>query len=641
MDVWHLRAPNTLIDPSHNIAKDALGVVLNLLRDIRVRQVTPVQYRNGQQIGQRATGPTLFDLVLTRQHVDFVVVHRVQCGGCGRWHPSAVRTRLGVTDLGLQHCLHQIRHGPHALADLGTSLQAAGQTDIDVAILIGADPGGVFHLALGHHRPCLHRGVNLVAGTIKEAGVDKGHARFGRADTLRQVDRGAALFIHDAQLDRIGRQTQHGFHAGKYLIGKGHFLGPVHLGLYHIDRSRDRVAHAPGLLQIVHRDQRGDHGIHQPFANLAPVTVQNGGVGHQVADIAHQHQRPPLDRQRAAVWRGIVAIPVHLARDLLAALLEGFRQIAFHQSQPVPIGHDLVLGVHGGNAVFTIHDRGHRGFQQHIRHACRIGLADVMRGVDPDFDVQPVVAQQDRLGRGGITTVADKLRPIFQRRCQCAVNHGIPRYIRVTARAKRGCVIQKRLGLRHNPCTTVRIVSLALRQITQSVGAVIGVIQAAPPRIGGVQGKAGVGDRHHQLRARHLSDFRVDAFRVNLERGAFGHQIPDLAQKACVGVRVMRLAGAFLVPAVDLGLHVFAGLQQRAVFGAKVMHQIAEPRPERSRIDAGAGQCCTLDKINQFGGNLKAVLVGTLCHLIAPVARVEFALRQDLEGIPSWSNMYW
>ena len=58
-------------------------------------------------------------------------------------------------------------------------------------------------------------------------------------------------------------------------------------------------------------------------------------------------------------------------------------------------------------------------------------------------------------------------------------------------------------------------------------------------------------------------------------------------------------------------------------------------------IDAGAGQCCTLDKINQFGGNLKAVFVGTLYHLIAPVARVEFALRQDLEGIPPWSNMYW
>ncbi len=103
----------------------------------------------------------------------------------------------------------------------------------------------------------------------------------------------------------------------------------------------------------------------------------------------------------------------------------------------------------------------------------------------------------------------------------------------------------------------------------------------------------------------------------------------------------MSLAGPFLVPAVDLGLHIFTGLQQRAVLGAKVMHQIAEPRPERSRIDAAAGQCCTLDKLNQFGGNLKAVFVGTLCHLIAPVARVEFALRQDLEGIPSWSNMYW
>ena len=370
-----------------------------------------------------------------------------------------------MADLGVQHGFHQIRHGPHPLADLRAPLQPAGQTDTNVTILIGADPGGVFHLALGHHRPCLHGGVNFVARAVEETSIDKSNAGLGCADTLGKVDRCAALFIHDAQLDGIGRQPQRGLYPGKYLIRKGDFLGPVHLGFNHIDRARDRVAHTVSLLQIVHRDKRGHHRVHQPFADLQPVAVQNGGVRHQVTHVAYQHQRPPLKRQRTAVRGGVVAIAVHLARHLLATLFERLGQVAPHQAQPVAIGDNLVFGVHSGNAIFAIHDRRHRGFQQHISHARRIGFANVMRSVDLNFDVQAVVAQQDCVRRSRIPAVADKLRRIFQRRCQCPVSDGVSGHIRMAARGKRGCFIQKRLGLHHNPRASLCVIALALRQI--------------------------------------------------------------------------------------------------------------------------------------------------------------------------------
>jgi hypothetical protein len=47
-----------------------------------------------------------------------------------------------VCNLVFHHVGHQIRHGPHALADLRAALQASGQADVDVAVLVGADPLG-------------------------------------------------------------------------------------------------------------------------------------------------------------------------------------------------------------------------------------------------------------------------------------------------------------------------------------------------------------------------------------------------------------------------------------------------------------------------------------------------------------------
>jgi hypothetical protein len=127
------------------------------------------------------------------------------------------------------------------------------------------------------------------------------------ADAFLEVDRGAPLLVHDAELHGVARQAQHRLDpVGEGLVGKGHFLGPVHLGLHHIDRAATELRGPGGLAQVVHGDERGDHRVHQPLEDLRSVLqVEDRGVGHQVADIAHQHQRAPLHGEVAAVRRGI------------------------------------------------------------------------------------------------------------------------------------------------------------------------------------------------------------------------------------------------------------------------------------------------------------------------------------------------
>ena len=56
----------------------------------------------------------------------------------------------------------------------------------------------------------MHGGMHFVASAIQKACVDKGYASRGFIDTRFEVDAGATLLVHDAEIDRIGRQSKHG-----------------------------------------------------------------------------------------------------------------------------------------------------------------------------------------------------------------------------------------------------------------------------------------------------------------------------------------------------------------------------------------------------------------------------------------------
>ena len=164
-------------------------------------------------------------------------MQRVQGCGSGAGHPSGVRARQGVRDFLGHHASHQVGHGPHAFADLGAAAQTAGQAGQHITALVGGDPGAGFHFGLADHGPGVHDAVNLVTGAVQKPGIDKGHAAAGGCNTGLQVDAGAALFVHDAQLDGARRQTQQGFHPAEQFIGKSHFGRTVHFGLDDVNRA--------------------------------------------------------------------------------------------------------------------------------------------------------------------------------------------------------------------------------------------------------------------------------------------------------------------------------------------------------------------------------------------------------------------
>src|SRR5690606_23144213 len=206
-------------------------------------------------------------------------------------------TGLGVADTLLQLRSHQVRQGPLALADLRLDTLPAGQADQHDVARVDLDPLGSLLAALAHYLPAVNQRVHHVAGAVEEAGVDEGDTGAGSLDAGFQVDRSAALFVHDAHLDGVFRQAEQLLDATEQLVGEGDFVRAVHLGFDDVDAAGARVALA---LQVMHGDQAGADGVHDAFRDLAAVFEQDGRVGHQVADITDEQQRAAVQGQLLA-----------------------------------------------------------------------------------------------------------------------------------------------------------------------------------------------------------------------------------------------------------------------------------------------------------------------------------------------------
>ena len=346
-----------------------------------------VRQRDGQQ--RLDAGAAAGQIPLHRVDVDVVVMHGVQRGGGGRGHPGGAGAGPGLGDLLRHHVGHQIGHRPHALADLGPSGEAGGQADVDVAILVGEDPGLRLHRTLADHRAGFHRGVDLVAGAVQEPGVDEGHAIGNRLHAGFEVDRGATFLVHDADLDGVVRQAQDVLDPAEQLAGERHLLGAVHLRLDDVDRTGPAVAQravAVAAAQAVHGDQAGEQCVLDALGHLVAVGVDDRVVGHQVPDIADEEQAAPGQDQVRSVRCGEDPVAVQHPGDGALALADLFGQVAAVQAQPVAVAEHLVLGVHRGHRVLEVHDRGDRGLQHHVGDSGRIGRAD--RGVRVDQDLQ-------------------------------------------------------------------------------------------------------------------------------------------------------------------------------------------------------------------------------------------------------------
>ena len=450
--------------------------------------------------------------------------------------------------------------------------------------------------------------MDLVAGAIEEAGIDERHAIRHGADALREIDGGAPLLVHDADLEREAVETQDVLDAGEQRVRKGDFFRSVHLRLDDIDRPGAAVAQRPHPAQVVDGDGRSDHGVENSFGDLVAVPVEHGGTGHQMADIADEQQAAPRQDEAAAVGRGVFAIRRKAALDALAALVERRRQVALHDAEPVAVDRHLVLGVDGGDRILAIDDRRNRRLEQHVADAGGVAPPHRVAAVDADLDMQPVIDEKRRVRRLRRTAIAGEAARVRQRRLAAAalrhheraVDDGIARRLAVAAAGERRRFVEEVAREGDDLLTARGVVAPAAGRAVvfgDDVGPVEGVVKASPTRVGGVQGVARVRHRNHQLRPGEGRDFAVHIRRARREGLALGREIADLAQERLVGGQIEGAAGMFAVPVVDPRLQGVAPGEQFAVARGEVVDDAVQPFPEGVGRNAGPRKGLVVDEV--------------------------------------------
>ena len=378
-------------------------------------------------------------------------------------------------------------------------------------------------------------------------------------------------------------------------------------------------------LDVVDRDHRGDHRVEDPLRRLVAVPVEHRRVGHQVPDVADQHQADARQGHAGAVRRGVLAGRVHGAVDHAAALLETVGQVALDQAEPVPVGDHLVLGVDARHRVLEIHDGRRRRFQQDVLDAGGVVPADGVAAIDGDLDVEAVVAEQDRRRRGRVAAIAGELggvgQPrrgaVLERGAQRAAGHRVGGDVGVAAAGQRHDAVEELPRTGDDAGAADRVVlgrAFAAAVLGDGVGPVERVVEAAPAGVGGVQRVARIRHRHDELRPCDGRDLGIDVGGLGREALAFGHQVADLPEHRLVLRQVDRLVVVLAVPGVDAALQLFPLGEQLAVAGREVVDQPVEPGPEPLRGDARTRQRLVVDEVVELPVDLQSARRDPLRH---------------------------
>jgi len=247
-----------------------------------------------------------------------------------------------------------------------------------------------------------------------------------------------------------------------------------------------------------------------------------------------------------------------------------------------------------------------------------------MAGVDLDFNMQAVVDQQDALWRSDITAITNKLGRILQTGFasggfdhQLAVNDAVAGRLAVRTAGQRRRIVQQLTRPGNHLGAAPGVVGAALLGtacVTDHVGTVQGIVQAAPTGVGGVQGVTGIHHRHHQLRASNRPDFLINVGSGHAERLAFRQQVTDLGQERLVLGHIDGLALTGLMPGVDLCLNRIAFGQQRLVLRHQVAGDFFQLGPELAGIDAGAGDDAVDHQIMQNRGDFQGAVLDAISH---------------------------
>ena len=189
---------------------------------------------------------------------------------------------------------------------------------------------------------------------------------------------------------------------------------------------------------------------------------------------------------------------------------------------------------------------------------------------------------------GGVAQAdAGSIGPLGDERPRGRV-HGVAHDLGMRPTPERHDVVEEGARPGDDACAAGRIVRPGLGQVAHGVGAVERVVQRTPPRVGGVDGVAGVRRRHDELRTRQRGDLGVHARRVDLERLPARHQVADRVEERPVGGGIVGLGGMGPVPLVDLRLQPIAHGQHLAMPGREGPHELGQPVPDLVRGDARA-----------------------------------------------------
>ena len=296
---------------------------------------------------------------------------------------------------------------------------------------------------------------------------------------------------------------------------------------------------------------------------------------------------------------------------------KGLDKRSLAETEPIAVGRHLVERINRGDRVLEIHDGGERRLENDVGNAGVIGAADRMRAVDDDLDVEPVVGEENALRRVRSATIAAELRrlrksdrgAIAKTGRQHSIFYRIGLHAGMRAGGERHDIIKEAARPGDDLPAAFGVVAFAGGYAVSGNGvrAVERVVERPPSRVRGIERIARIADRHHELRSRHGSNFRVHIGGVDLEGRPFGDQIADLLQERLVGGRVGRMPAPASVPLVDLCLQLVPTLQQRAVQGGEALNDPIQPLPERGSVDAGAGKGFIDDEVVQHLGNAQAV----------------------------------
>ena len=216
----------------------------------------------------------------------------------------------------------------------------------------------------------------------------------GGADALLEVDGRAPLLVHDADLQGVRSEAEGLLHPGKERHRGCHLFRSVHLRPDDVDAAGAAVREGTRAFQVVHRGERSHHRVEESLRDRLPALARHRVGVHVGADDPDQEQTPARQRQALAVGGGVVTVGGEATGDLLAAFLEARLESAPHDTEPVAVDERLVLGVDRGDRVFAILDCRDCRFQHHVIHSRGVQASHGVGGVDVDFDVQSVVAEQ-------------------------------------------------------------------------------------------------------------------------------------------------------------------------------------------------------------------------------------------------------